>query len=122
MNMHSPMPARLPPDVADLAKDFVGRGWALERIYNWLSADHGRLFVVTGKPGAGKTALASRLVQMARGEIGISITAQIPVLHAAHFCRWGFIESISPVQVLELISAQLANNIAGYAEAPGLLT
>jgi hypothetical protein len=120
VSAHAPMPAGLPPDVADQATEFVGRGWALERICNWLSTGRGRLIVVTAEPGAGKTALASRLVQMARGEVGIPAVARVPVLHAAHFCRWGYIESIAPVQVLELMSAQLAGSIPGYAEALAL--
>jgi len=49
---------------------FTGRTWVFEAVNNWLAQPDGsRFFALTGVPGSGKTAIASRLFQFARKEV-----------------------------------------------------
>jgi hypothetical protein len=52
--------ARAPDGAAGALPErvFTGRGWALERIADWLDGGSEPVLLVTGVPGCGKTALA----------------------------------------------------------------
>jgi len=49
-------------------EDFTGRDWVFQRIGDWLADADDPLFLITGGPGAGKSALAARLAQIAGGD------------------------------------------------------
>ncbi|HTK08850.1 MAG TPA: ATP-binding protein [Ktedonobacteraceae bacterium] len=47
---------------------FIGREWVFQAINDWLADTRGaRFFLLTGEPGCGKTAIASRLTQFSLG-------------------------------------------------------
>lgn len=55
-------PSRLSADLGFAARDFTGREWLLPRIAEWLEDRGGNKFLLlTGPPGAGKTALCAWL-------------------------------------------------------------
>ncbi len=99
------------------ADHFVGRSWVFTRIREFLSGTPGR-FILTGSPGSGKTAVASRLAQAAfRPTSGGTASLQPPVaegvLHAAYFCRSRRVDLLDVAQEL---ADQLARNVDGFAK------
>jgi hypothetical protein len=106
--------------VADRTRDFTGRGWVFEAINYWLEDAGGSpVFLLTGEPGSGKTAIASRLYQSSRGMLPSDDLAGLTsgFLSAVHFCsarerRW-----ISPYIFSESLAGQLAGRYPAYAEA-----
>src|SRR5687768_10796002 len=56
----------LPEILAERSSDFSDRDWVFGRIAHWLDGDDSRLFLITGEPGAGKTALVAHLVELNR--------------------------------------------------------
>src|SRR5688500_13075862 len=75
--------------VDDRAQGFTGREWVFRRVDEWLGRDGPRSFLLTAEPGSGKSAFASRLFQIARGqwpaENGCRHLAP-GFLSAVHFC------------------------------------
>lgn len=57
--------------ISDKTKDFVGRSdWLFPQISKWLSDPNGsRYFLITGKAGTGKSAIAARLWEISEGKI-----------------------------------------------------
>ena len=45
------------------AEEFVGREWVLRAIDGWLSNPELPVFLLTGAPGTGKSAIADRLTR-----------------------------------------------------------
>lgn len=121
------MPESTPPVidftayVADRARGFAGRDWLLRQLDEWLADPAGpRFFLLTGEPGAGKTAVATRLAQFSAG------TAQPPpgmsrirpgFLGAMHFCSVRDLRWIIPQVFVESLTRQLADRYDGYALA-----
>src|SRR5262245_2832839 len=110
------------PYVARATRGFTGGEWVLEGISRWLADDQLRqVFLLTGEPGSGKTAIAGRLWQISRGEAPPS--PQQPsrdAVSAAYFCaapaagdrRW-----INPTTFATSISLQLAARYPAFAAA-----
>lgn len=107
--------------ISERTRDFTGREWVFEAVNDWLVNHEGpRHFLITGKPGSGKTAIVSRLTQFSQGEIlppdGLSQLI-LDFLSAAHFCsardrRW-----INPYAFAESLAIQLAGRYPAYAKA-----
>lgn len=83
--------------VAERARTFTGRDWLFRAVDAWLTDPHGRrVFLLTGEPGSGKSAVAARLLQFSQGNASppAEVTAIAPhFLSAAHVCsardrRW----------------------------------
>ncbi len=54
------------------AKNFVGRKWVFNKIDYWLndeSKNRPKYFIVTGKAGFGKSAIAAELIEISNGSI-----------------------------------------------------
>src|SRR5438105_3279694 len=101
--------------------NFTGREWVFQAINDWLAdPDGSRFFLLTGEPGAGKTAIASRLCQFAQGSVPSpeGLTSLTPnFLSAIHFCsgrdsRWN-----NPHVFAESLALQLAEHYPVYAKA-----
>ena len=93
-------------DLLRLTTDFTGRVWVFDEIDRWLADRHGpALFLLTGEPGVGKSAIAARVVQT-RSEVA-----------AYHFCIAGRNETIVPSTVLRSMAAQLGDKLPGYGTA-----
>ncbi len=101
--------------------DFTGRDWVFRAIDDWLArSDGSRFFLVTGEPGSGKTAIASRLCQFAQGVVsppdGLThVTSGF--LSAIHFCSAQNAEWISPYAFARSLALQLTEHYPAYAFA-----
>jgi hypothetical protein len=107
------------PLIAAATRNFIGREQVFQAINDWLSAPrNARFFLVTGEPGIGKTAIASRLAQFSQGEVrpphGLG-NFYPGFLKAVHFCSAINSRSTDPREFSKSISLQLANLIPEYA-------
>jgi hypothetical protein len=91
-------------EITKLTERFTGREWVFEEINNWLKHQDERFFVLTGKPGMGKSAIAARLAQTHQN------------IAAYHFCIAGESGTIQPNGVLLSLAAQLVEYFPEYAE------
>jgi hypothetical protein len=63
------MPVGLSAEADELGRYFSGRAEEVGTIVDWLASGNGGVFVVTGAPGVGKSALLSSLLLLGRGEL-----------------------------------------------------
>ena len=57
------------PFIKERTGNFTGRDWVFGKIDAWLGQrDSGRVFLLTGEPGTGKSAIAARLAQFSAGQ------------------------------------------------------
>ncbi len=95
------------------ARYFTGREWVFSRLDQWLATPGSGVFRLTGEPGSGKTALASRLYQAAAGQSlpDAAYTQLTPgFLTASHFCSARTQRWITPHAFTESLSLQLARH------------
>lgn len=106
--------------IADRTQGFSGRGWVLEAVGRWLTDPNGqRIFLLTGDPGTGKTAVAARIVQLHEGDPAAGSVPGLGqgALAAWHFCQAGRDETLSPREFVESLAQQLANRFPDYRRA-----
>jgi hypothetical protein len=97
--------------LAERTARFTGREWMLRAVDDWLADGAERLFLLTGEPGAGKTALAGRLVQISGGAVpppDRSRRLGPGFLGAWHFCTAGDRHWLNPRVYAESLAAQIA--------------
>jgi hypothetical protein len=101
-------------------RQFTGRRWVFKEIGEWLGDKKGsRVFLLTGGPGTGKTAIAARLVQMHLGKVPsdpVTILSPSFLAHF-HFCQAGLDSTLSPQTFVESLSQTLANQYPAYRTA-----
>jgi len=73
--------------ISEKTKDFVGRSkWLFPQIRDWISDSKGsRYFLITGKAGTGKSAIAARLWEISEGKIK-NLHLEKQFLSAIHVC------------------------------------
>jgi len=103
--------------ISEKTKDFVGRSnWLYPQIRDWISDPNGsRYFLITGKAGTGKSAIAARLWEISEGIIKDSYL-QKDFITAIHVCSARENESIDHRIFSKSFSRQLVNNVDGFAE------
>ncbi|KRF42156.1 AAA family ATPase [Terrabacter sp. Soil810] len=89
----------------DATREFTGREWLLSDIDHWVEHGDDQIFMLTGEPGIGKTALAAKLIRR-RADIC-----------AYHFCAAGRSETVVPHTVLRSLAAQMGQRVPGYGDA-----
>jgi WD40 repeat protein len=92
-------------DVSRMTKDFTGREWLFSEFDSWLDHAVSRVFLVSGDPGIGKSAIMARLA------------SKHPQVMAFHFCISSLADSINPEIFVKSIASQLATQINEYHEA-----
>jgi WD40 repeat protein len=107
--------------ITERIRDFTGREWLFATIDHWLTdRDAPQIFLLTGEPGIGKTAIAARLTQFSAGD-AIPPTDYGCVgdgfLSAVHFCSARNGGWISPDGFARSLSAQLAARYPAFADA-----
>ena len=107
--------------ITERTGDFTGREWVFQAINNWLAdPDSLRFFLLTGEPGSGKTAIASRLAQFSQGVVAPpgGLTHLTPdFLSALHFCSTRDSRWINPYVFAESLAMQLAQRYPACAKA-----
>jgi hypothetical protein len=106
--------------IRERTEHFVGRDWVFRAVNDWLGRpDAPRVFLLSGDPGTGKTAVAARLVQMSAGEVDAG-----PYPHLAdgrithhHFCQATLESTLSPLTFVQALSEQLANRYPAFQAA-----
>jgi tetratricopeptide (TPR) repeat protein len=105
--------------IAERTKGFTGREWVFQTIDAWLACSGGsRFFLLSGKPGSGKTAMAARLSQISHGKAPSphDLTQLTPnFLSAHHFCEAYASLRVDPRSFSESIALQLAAHHQAYA-------
>ena len=92
-------------EVSRLTRDFTGRAWLFERLDQWLAKPRSRVFLITGDPGTGKSAILATLVH------------RNPHVGAFHFCVSSLADSLDPLRFVRSVAAQLASQMPGYRTA-----
>jgi AAA ATPase domain len=101
--------AALPDDLAERTKDFAGRDWVFRRIAQWLDQEESPLFLLTGEPGTGKSALAARLLQLSQDAA--------ETVAIAWFCRFSSTLTLDPIEFIGALSGQLASTSRTFLDA-----
>src|SRR5690242_3917216 len=106
-------------DIMERTAGFSGREWVFERIHDWLkNPAGGRFYLLTAEPGAGKTAIAARLVQFSRGLANPPASCSLfqpGFVNAVHFCSANVGSWIDPTGFTRSVSLQLAASHPGFA-------
>jgi len=93
-------------ELARLARHFTGRDWLLDELAGWVDDPTGsRVFLITGDPGTGKSAVIARLVD------------RHPRVAAYHLCVASLADSLDPVRFVRSVAAQLRTQLPGYRAA-----
>jgi WD40 repeat protein len=110
--------------VVDRTRDFIGRDWVFAKLDGWIAdPKSARIFFLGGGPGSGKSAVAARVVQIARGEASASAHADTcPHLAQAglayyHFCQAQYNAVIEPLGFVKSLSLALADRYPAFALA-----
>lgn len=85
-----------------LRQTFVGRGWLMEKINQWLASPYQDPFMIYGVPGAGKSAFSANLAQFN------------PDVLAALFFEWDHSEFHSTDAVIKHLAFRLSVRLADY--------
>ncbi|MBB5808878.1 WD40 repeat protein [Saccharothrix ecbatanensis] len=109
------MDHHIPAELAERSDSFVARDWALDLVAAWHDSLES-LLVVVAEPGAGKSMLATHLVQIAMGRTSSRQGLGHGWLHAWHFCQAGRFQSLNVRAVLGGIASQLCSTVPGFAE------
>jgi hypothetical protein len=103
--------------ISELTSHFSGREWLFDEIERWLLRSSTHSMLITGDPGAGKSAVAAQLVKLAT-QSATHPTAKPPLaesLSAYHFCRDRDDSTLSPLRFVKSISQQLALKYPEFA-------
>lgn len=112
----------IPPEIAERTKEFVGRDWVVDQVFDWLDIGTEQVFLLTGEPGSGKTALAAWLACSGPVPKDVHTADKLERVRSAwsagHFCigrTHG--ESINPSRFAGSLAQQLSDRIPEYATA-----
>ena len=105
--------------IIDRTRDFTGREWVFREINDWLQASKQRVFLLTGGPGSGKSALAARLIQMSQGEVPAKDYPNLRQgsLTFFHFCQASNDKALNPLRFVEALSQHIARRYQPFANA-----
>lgn len=110
----------IPESVMANLNRFTGRTWLLPPLQRWLEESNARMLLLTGSPGAGKSAIIAWLAgagSAPRDEVWSTALARIrSSVKAVHFCEESN-GNTTPAAFTEALSTQLARSIAGFGPA-----
>lgn len=92
-------------EVSRLTRNFTGREWLFGRLDRWLADPRSRVFLITGDPGTGKSAILATLVH------------RNPHVAAVHFCMSSLADSLDPLRFVRSVAAQFASQMSDYRQA-----
>lgn len=92
-------------DIAEKARDFVGREWLTERFFRWLADDNSStVYFLTGGPGTGKSSFSAHLALNAEQVKGI------------HFCKYNERQSGTCGTVIKTLAYMLATQLEEHGD------
>jgi hypothetical protein len=104
--------------VAKKTQNFVGREWVFQKLDAWLGANPSRIFLLTGRPGTGKSAIAARLAQMS--DDGVDGPSYLGLhkrwLTYYHFCQASVESTLSTITFVECLAEALANRYEPFRQ------
>lgn len=105
--------------IAEHTQNFTGRNWVFKSINDWLVEGKNRIFLLTGGPGEGKSAIATRLAQISDGIVTDTSDPEfLPNwLTYYHFCQFGLEDTLSPLTFVQSLSEALANRYPKFRNA-----
>ncbi len=105
--------------LSDRTRHFTGREWVFDAVGAWISDNRGaRVFLLTGGPGTGKTAIAARVAQMNSGDVpSAHPSLGTDAFAYCHFCQTGIESTLSPVTFVQSLSQALANRYRPFRDA-----
>lgn len=107
--------------IGEKAAGFTGRLWVFREIDAWLQNNAApRVFLLTGEPGGGKSAIAAQLVRMSTGAAASPpgmgrIGARF--LDGYHFCNARELRWTNPLTFSHSLALQLSQRFAEFAQA-----
>jgi WD40 repeat protein len=103
--------------INELTSHFSGREWLFDAIETWLLESSPHSTLITGDPGAGKSAVAAQLVRLStQGALSRTVRSRIvESLSAYHFCQDRDDTTLSPRRFVENISQQLISKYPEFA-------
>ena len=122
LDVHSASPVELdlPKPIAENIKCFTGRNWLLSHLLEWFQQSDERIFILTGEPGAGKSAVVAWLSGAGslpqNDETGLKLDELRSRVKATHFCIAAS-GSVSPKNFIQNVVNQLMRNIRGFNDA-----
>ncbi len=119
-----------PVQLNRLSQEMVVREWVIDQLEGWLGENHDAppIFLISGAPGAGKTAFMAQLMMLLGDEpiaTGIADHAQLarrPALSGttlllSHFCDPTNERTLDPLDFITSLSEALARTVPGFAES-----
>lgn len=97
---------------------FIGRNWVLPRVLDWLEKTEDSTFVLTGRPGSGKTSLTAWIAgsQIAGQSENDSVLNQLrSYVRAVHYCMAQKSSSF-PRAFAQSLAEQLMRNVEGFSD------
>jgi SpoVK/Ycf46/Vps4 family AAA+-type ATPase len=94
--------------IEERTRQFTGREWVFRAVDQWLGGGSGgRIFLLTGGPGTGKTAIAARVAQMHTGVVESKEFSRLrkDCLAYFHFCQAGSDATLAPLRFVEALAA-----------------
>jgi hypothetical protein len=114
------MALKLAPRIQENIDQFIGRTWLLPKVLDWYGGNQGRILLLTGGPGTGKSMIMAWLAGFgplpdaatARAQLG-QIRSQVK---AAHFCIAAS-GTTAPKALAQNLAEQLTRQVPGFADA-----
>jgi WD40 repeat protein len=111
----------LPGDIVQRTQGFVGRHWVLDEMLDWLERGEERFLIITGEPGAGKTALAAWLAGAGTPPEDAVAAEKLTRVRAAwtatHFCSAIQPGTLDPTAFTQSLIRQIVQRFPAYADA-----
>ena len=103
------LPWDFAPFLEEKCRDFTGRQWLFDEIDAWRSCQQEPALLITGDPGAGKSAIVAQLWKVNPGRQVLAV----------HCCQHDTKETLKPSRFVRSIAAMIAGQLEEYSRKIG---